>query len=1044
MRPLQLTMQAFGPYAGTEKIDFTKLENRTMFVISGKTGAGKTTIFDGISYAIFGKASGDDRNGPDLRSQFSHDSTPTEVSLLFSLRGETYSISRAPQQDKKKERGEGFTTVGAKAELYKIEEDGSQKLLGSNVREVDEKIKEIVQLDANQFRQILMIPQGEFRKLLVSDSKDKEQILQRLFHTEFYKKIEEKLKEEAAELKRSVERQIVQRNSLLQQLHSGNDPELDASLKEEQINDHLIIPLAHKAIEAMEVDSNSMKETVENLQKKRDELQKSIYQAEDLHQQAKQKNEFEARKNELESKKEEMEKKKQDIAFAYKASRLQQQEELCLRLRKDYDENVKRLNQIKGQKIEVEKALEAALENYLKEEKREDERNLAAEKVSYLNNMKEEIKTFDSLQSETNRLQQEHENAVKKRDESKKSLEELDSRTELLKVRKESVEKARYAKLEYTAELEKLDHQLQLLDKLTNSIIQSEANRKNVILVEEKVQKFSNALNDAKETLNYLENKWRHGQAGLLAKELVNGDACPVCGSNHHPQPALIDENIPTESDLNAAKESVRLADADKAKVENELYQVNARLEMLQESIKEMEDSASRLIPHFQIDFIDSILQEVKVKQESLKAELQKVNAAVEEEEKIKQQTAAAESARMEMLKRLEELEKLHSMSNEHFIEKRTELQRVKESIPEELRSMDAFQVKLAEAINQKLMLEQSMEKARKRHQELKETFSGIQSKMDILHEAVSKSEQSLKEERENFKTMLDEQGFSTYQDYAGAKNTETEIQALENELKDYGEELRSVTDRCHELALKLKDKILPDLAMLQESFKELSSELGQKQDELTNLAIRIKENKSILAKVNVINSEMKEAENRYQVIGHLSDMARGQNTYRLTFERFVLASFLDEILKIANGRLSKMTSGRYQLLRKTDRSKGNVQSGLELLIFDQYTGQERHVKTLSGGESFKASLALALGLADVVQQHAGGVSLETMFIDEGFGTLDPESLDNAIDALMDIQNSGRLVGVISHVPELKERIDARLEVISSQSGSCTEFRFIG
>jgi exonuclease SbcC len=186
----------------------------------------------------------------------------------------------------------------------------------------------------------------------------------------------------------------------------------------------------------------------------------------------------------------------------------------------------------------------------------------------------------------------------------------------------------------------------------------------------------------------------------------------------------------------------------------------------------------------------------------------------------------------------------------------------------------------------------------------------------------------------------------------------------------------------------------------------------------------------------------MKVLEERYKLIGHLHEIAKGQNTYRITFERYVLAAFLDDILREANVRLRKMTAGRFELLRKTDRSKGNVQSGLELLVFDQYTGQERHVKTLSGGESFKASLSLALGLADVVQNYAGGVSLETMFIDEGFGTLDPESLDQAIEALMDIQSSGRLVGIISHVPELKERIDIRLEVIAGQTGSRTEFVF--
>ncbi|WML31631.1 SbcC/MukB-like Walker B domain-containing protein [Neobacillus sp. OS1-32] len=188
--------------------------------------------------------------------------------------------------------------------------------------------------------------------------------------------------------------------------------------------------------------------------------------------------------------------------------------------------------------------------------------------------------------------------------------------------------------------------------------------------------------------------------------------------------------------------------------------------------------------------------------------------------------------------------------------------------------------------------------------------------------------------------------------------------------------------------------------------------------------------------------SSMKLLEERYKLIGHLYEITKGQNIFRITFERYVLAAFLDDILREANVRLRKMTSGRFQLLRKTDRAKGNAQSGLDLLVFDQYTGQERHVKTLSGGESFKASLSLALGLADVVQNYAGGVSLETMFIDEGFGTLDPESLDQAIEALLDIQNGGRLVGIISHVPELKERIDARLEVIAGQTGSRTEFVF--
>src|SRR4051794_30999974 len=251
MKPLKLTMQAFGPYAGTEVIDFTELGNRTMFVISGKTGAGKTTIFDAISYAIYGKASGEDRNGPELRSQFAKDELVTEVSLDFSLRNKAFSITRSPQQLKKKDKGDGYTQIGAKAELYMWAENGEKKLLASKINDVEEKIKEIMLIDANQFRQILMIPQGEFRKLLTSDSKDKEMILQRLFHTELYKMVEEKLKIEATDLKKSVEDQVQARNEAIRRIQAVTNEELREYLDVESVNDTIIMPLLQAEIEGM-------------------------------------------------------------------------------------------------------------------------------------------------------------------------------------------------------------------------------------------------------------------------------------------------------------------------------------------------------------------------------------------------------------------------------------------------------------------------------------------------------------------------------------------------------------------------------------------------------------------------------------------------------------------------------------------------------------------------------------------------------------------------------------------------------------------------
>jgi len=237
-----------------------------------------------------------------------------------------------------------------------------------------------------------------------------------------------------------------------------------------------------------------------------------------------------------------------------------------------------------------------------------------------------------------------------------------------------------------------------------------------------------------------------------------------------------------------------------------------------------------------------------------------------------------------------------------------------------------------------------------------------------------------------------------------------------------------------------LKDVEAPNVTILREQIAQLASALQKLRDELSEQTIHAKQNEIIASKLGEMIDKQRGIQEKYEQIGHLYEMSKGQNRFRITFERFVLAAFLDDILLEANDRLRKMTSGRYELLRKVDPTRKNVQSGLELTVFDQYTGMERHVKTLSGGESFKASLALALGLAAVVQNNAGGISLETMFIDEGFGTLDPESLDQAIEALLEIQSNGRLVGIISHVPELKERIDANLEVIATQTGSTTKF----
>jgi DNA repair protein SbcC/Rad50 len=1043
MKPLQLVMQAFGPYARRETIDFRSLGNRTMFVISGKTGSGKTTIFDGISYAIYGKASGEDRSPTELRSQFANNEDITEVELIFSLRGRSYRIWRSPQQDKKKARGDGYTTINARSELYVYDEDGKEQLLAANVREVDEKIKGLIQLDANQFRQILMIPQGEFRKLLTSDSKDKELILQRLFHTELYKTIQEKLKSEADDLKKSVETAIEERTRELHRIHSEENEELQSLLLENPLNDHQILQLLSPQIERMGKKEKELHQKYEKVQENRDVLQKDLAEAKGLVEQYDLQDKLRKQKESLLTLKPEIEAIDQNILLAQRASRLLQQDEYCHKLNRNLNELKSQFANLTEKKQEISEKLMAAKETLTEEAKKENLREEASKRVTQLENMEKDIDSLDALMKDTDEVKERYE---KQQEMVKKQSEQIAFLQKGLKTREKRLEEGEKGQ-EELFQLEKtLQEKLSLFDEI-NEIQKMYHKLKHVQIQHEKrreqYRKLQYQMQDASETLTFLEKKWNSAQAALLARGLSDEVPCPVCGSEHHPMPAVEVDSLPSEEDLKEAKGKQQELERE----EKELSLVIAQEETKMESIQEQIDDIFKKISEKDRDFdqienedtiykmtkeIDSLKQSITAKQK----DIEQLKAMKEEVRKGRNKLEELEVSRGKNQETLQELNTL-------FHTKNTRLEKVKESIPKELRTKDRFLQVIQEEKQGLKELKAAFESAQKQYYELTNLESVKESQVKDKKSHIEKVHSEMKTEREAFLALLTEQGFSHYKAFQEAKKSEADIMVLQQKVKKFGEDLRSVSDRLSDIDQLLKDKQLPDVKGIEDNITQVTQELKVVNDELNRVMTNKKENMLILARVTAINEGIKHLESSYQVVGHLAEVARGQNANRITFERYVLASFLEDILQVANERLIKMTSGRYQLIRKTDRSKGNVQSGLELLVFDQYTGQERHVKTLSGGESFKASLALALGLADVVQQYAGGVSLETMFIDEGFGTLDPESLDHAIEALMDIQSSGRLVGLISHVPELKERIDARLEVISSQSGSRTEFQFL-
>lgn len=1041
MKPLKLTMQAFGPYAGTETVDFTQLGNRTMFVISGKTGAGKTTIFDGISYAIYGKASGEDRNGPDLRSQFASEDLMTEVSLEFSLRQKTYSIKRSPQQEKKKERGGGTTLVGAKAELYLIVGNGQAQLLASNVRDVDEKIKEIMIIDSNQFRQILMIPQGEFRKLLTSDSKEKEVILQRLFHTEIYKRIEEKLKEEATVLKKSVEDQLEKRDTFLRSIKAVVSDELKEYVEAGSVNDLLLLPLLQQEIAAMTGKLELLNKERDTLQDQRDKLQQRLFEAESTLKQLAALEDLRLKKEKLEGKQLSFKEKESEAELAKKAALLATQEQLCHRLKADVDSLSGQVRKIKERIGVYTEKLERSEEEYKRQIELEAERKAAAEHVGKLEHLKEDVDAYSIIAKTVQELGASLDSIRRQREHGEEVLRKAEKRLKALQAEREEGEKAQLAYIENGHALEKLNFEKDKLNKLGKHH-QKLQNAREVFSNSQHVLKNAvGRLEDAKATVMELEHSWLHSQAAVLASSLVSGEACPVCGSEHHPNPAIAKDGfIPDESDLKAAREQAAELEKEKAQAEKVFIEADANVRSLAGVQEELVAEILEFNNDFQLDKLNETVLLIQSKEDDLKDQKKTLSSQLAALDHIKSEIKTAEEGREKLQQQLRTLDDSYQSSVVRYTEKKTMLEGMTDRIPEELRSISAYQSKLKAAIQIKDRLEQQFEDSRKNFQEARELLGSEKARGEEAEKRLKETEDTLATERESFRAKMAAQGFDNYQFYAKAKKSEREIQTLEAEIRSYREEIRSITDRFVELSELLKDVRKPDIGILKEEFEVLSEKIKKAEEAYQDLHFKKRDNEAILQNVETLNEQMKVLEERYKLIGHLYEISKGQNTYRITFERFVLAAFLDDILTEANVRLTKMTSGRYRLLRKTDRSKGNVQSGLELLVLDAYTGQERHVKTLSGGEGFKAALSLALGLADVVQNYAGGVSLETMFIDEGFGTLDPESLDQAIEALIDIQGSGRLVGIISHVPELKERIDARLEVIATQTGSKTEF----
>ena len=1041
MRPIKLTISAFGPYASKQVIDIEELKGRNIFVISGKTGAGKTTIFDAISYALYGEASGESRETDSLRSHFADDNTETYVELEFELRGEKYTVNRVPKQKKKKARGEGYTEKSADATLTLP--DG--KVI-TKVKNVTDKIIEILGITREQFKQIVMLAQGEFKKLLLADSVEREGIFRKIFNTYDFEKIQAELKDKAANLSKNRTKSKHEMEINLKNIKGEHDIVIDEyvdfplvieKLKDLLERDNNIYKTLNE--EGKEVDNNlqvknqekAIIETNNNLLKEKEIITKAL--------------------EELLSKEDEYKNKSKTIIDGKNAKEVKYIEDKLIETTKkltkreeDYNLSLKNIDSLKLKQEEANKLLQI-------EESKECDREKLSVEINNLNKLEEKIIELDSLNNKVMHLKQSAENSKlqiinnkKETEELKKSKEEKElqlkdiATLETKKVELESDIKAKNKTLDEVRELFKVIRSFQ------NTYIEHNNKAK-------EYKEFEVEYKKVKENYEKMDDLYKKEQAGILASKLQENEPCPVCGSTNHPNKATIKENlkIPTKEELKVAKENLDKLEKENLEKINNLTTLNSNKTTYLEQVN---NHLSMLSATLNIDktfnsetakVVKNLGTELKSVIDKLKDELLKVIDKISLKEKIEKELnliTTTINEREHSLIKLEECEKNYTTELTQNI---TKIDEYKKEIPENITDLKTLNNLIEVKTKELNISKEKLAKLRLENENLAKKLEGENSTSKEINKSIEELKLEIANNKANFNEAIKEQGFDNIQTYEDAKLQISMVESLEKEVENYNSELKLTKAKQEDIINKTKDIVFMDITTIDEEIRSIQNNKKELESKLRELHAIIVGNKTILKNVENLNIEFKEIEEEYKVLGELADLANGKKAPYISFERYILASYFEDIIEAANIRLEKMTGDRFSLIRKTSKSKGAGQKGLELEIYDNYTDSSRDVSSLSGGESFKASLSLALGLSDIVQSNAGGVSLDTMFVDEGFGTLDPQSLDNAIDSLLELQRGGRLVGIISHVEELKERIDAKLEVTSTSKGSKVEFNIL-
>lgn len=905
-------MSAFGPYAGETQVDFDKLGTHGLYLITGDTGAGKTTVFDAIAYALYGEASGDNRKADMFRSKYADVQTPTFVRLTFAYGEKTYTVYRNPDYERPSKRGDKMTKESASAQLTLP--DGN---ILTKPKEVNEKIREIVGVDRKQFLQIAMIAQGDFLKLLLADTEDRIKIFRQIFKTAPYERLQEELygqaralKEQVENAKRSVFQYVqgtycVDTDGLYGELEKAKQGELTT---EETLS--LLARIVNADCERERALATRIRETDGQITQVQLRLER--WKA------------YEEKKNEL------------DVALGL----LEKEKELLGVAEKE-------LQQVNAGMRQGDEYLRKAAQ------------------------IRSELSRYDRLEDRmqalgvcATQLQQ----YTEKRTYTEKELAEKTEKLDGLKKELELLKGADARAAELHAETEKTQRRLNDLRAIERDAAAYCAAQDRLRAEQQKYVVEKAKATEIGNRYTLAERAFFDGQAGLLAQTLQDGKPCPVCGALSHPQIASRQEHVPTEAQLTAYKQEKERADERMQAAAKTCSEWSGKA---QEKRQALEEKIS-VLDGVTVETAAQIAQkEIAVCQRQLvvqQEESARTQKEMERKQKLEEALPRGETLVKNLQTELQEVEKKIAEKTSEKAGLEREIQECKQGLPFAAKTLAQAEIKRLEgAVTE---LRSAQQKAQKTYEDCKAALSGLQGKVQTLRaQTVSGCD-------------VDRQSEQTKNVYLTEEKQALDIQ---------------------------KTQVSSRIA----ANKTASENIARQADALIRL------------------------EKRYAWVKALSDTANGTLTgkEKIRLETYIQMTYFDRIIRRANTRFMVMSGGQYELKRRETAENNRSQSGLELDVIDHYNGSCRSVKTLSGGESFKASLSLALGLSDEIQSAAGGIRLDTMFVDEGFGSLDEDSLSQAMRALTDLTEGDRLVGIISHVAELKERIERQIVVTKQKSG---------